>query len=103
MSGMLRLVIGWSGWGWLTLPFLAAGLVLGFVIIGTFDPTLADAAGTACLFSGCVPTWILGRRLNRDAPDHTLYGIQMQTWAVIYLIAGLFLTALVVVELTAFT
>jgi hypothetical protein len=87
----------------LTLPFLAAGLVLGFVIIGTFDPTLADAAGTACLFSGCVPTWILGRRLNRDAPDHTLYGIQMQTWAVIYLIAGLLLTALVVVELTAFT
>ena len=100
---MLRLVIGWSGWGWLTLPFLAAGLVLGFVIIGNFDPTLADVLGTICIFSGCVQTWILGRRLNRDAPDHTLYGIQMQTWAVIYLIAGLLLTALVVVELAAFT
>lgn len=102
MSGMLRLVIGWSGWGWLTLPLLTAGLVLGFVIIASFDPTLADVVGTACIFSGCVPTWILGRRLNRYGPDHTLYGIQMQTWAVVYLVAGLFLTALVLVELTVF-
>ncbi|MEV0843808.1 hypothetical protein AB0I55_30230 [Actinocatenispora sera] len=100
---MLRLVIGWSGWGWLTIPFLAAGMALGFGVIIAFEPTLADAAGTAGIFSGCVPTWIVGRRLNRDGPDHTLYGIQMQTWAVIYLIAGLCLTALVVAELTAFT
>jgi len=85
-------VVVWTGLGLLVFPLFGLGIVAAVVLDGVVGPvgtTVGLVIGTAVLAG-------VGRLMNRDGNEHTLYGIPVQHWA---WIQGLFAALSVVLML----
>ncbi|NDU77645.1 hypothetical protein GWI34_34290 [Actinomadura sp. DSM 109109] len=72
------MLIVWTGLGILIVPLLMGTGIVGAVILeGLFGPIGASVG----LAVGTVLIIVVGRAVNRDGNEHTLYGIPVQHWA----------------------
>ncbi|MEV0819903.1 hypothetical protein [Nonomuraea rubra] len=87
--------IVWTGLGLLIVPLLMGAGLVGAVVLESLVGPIGTTVG---LLISAVLLVVVGRTVNRDGHEHSLYGIPVQHWA---WIQGLFVVLSVVFMLAA--
>lgn len=72
------LIIVWTGLGLLVVPLLMGVGIVGAILLENLIGPVGMPVGLAI---GTILLVVLGRAMNRDYNEHSLYGIPVQHWA----------------------
>lgn len=85
------MTIHWSGYGLLTIVLYLVGpipvLALGQAI-GGFIPNGSSAGALVWVGLGGAENWLVGRYVNQEWNEHTLFAIPIQHWGMIGVFAA---------------
>ncbi len=89
---------GWTVWRGHGNSVFALGLgsfLLGGLIGSLLDPDGGGASLLAALglIAGGIASWVLGKRWNAHARDHSLFLVPVEWWGVVMVIAGVALAS----------